>query len=324
MGTIPVIDVGALARGRRARADAAERIGAACRDHGFFYLSGHGVDRGLQADLVGLSRAFFAQSVEAKMAVRMALGGPAWRGYFPPGGELTSGVPDLKEGYYFGAELPPEDPRSGTPLHGANLFPEHPAGLRRVVLDYLAAMTAVGHTVLRGIALSLELDEEHFAERYTADPLVLFRVFHYPAQPAGAAGWGVGEHTDYGLLTILKQDHHGGLEVRTPGGWVAADPVPDTFVCNIGDMLDRLTGGRYRSTPHRVRPGAHDRLSWPFFFDPAFDADVRPVAEAALAPAADRADRWDGVSPHEFSGTYGQYLMGKVGQVFPDLRKNIL
>ena len=89
---------------------------------------------------------------------------------------------------------------------------------------------------------------------------------------------GVGEHTDYGLLTILRQDMSGGLEVKTKSGWVAAPPIPNSFVCNIGDMLDRMTGGRYLSTPHRVRNLAgHNRLSFPFFFDPNFSAEVRPI-----------------------------------------------
>jgi isopenicillin N synthase-like dioxygenase len=213
--------------------------------------------------------------------------------------------------------------RAGTPLHGPNLFPAHPPQLRPTVLDYLAALTALGHTLMSGIALSLDLDESYFADHYTADPLVLFRIFNYPLTRATAAdAWGVGEHTDYGLLTILKQDHHGGLQVRSRSGWQDANPIPNSFVCNIGDMLDRLTAGHYRSTPHRVLPSTRgDRLSWPFFFDPNLGAAITPVPD--VTPAAS-SPRWDHADPHTFSGTYGDYLLAKIGKVFPGLGREVL
>jgi isopenicillin N synthase-like dioxygenase len=254
----------------------------------------------------------------------MERGGRAWRGYFPVGAELTSGRPDLKEGLYFGAELPAGDPRvtAGLPLHGGNLFPRQVPRLRPLVLSYLDALTSLGQAVLRGVALSLGLDAGYFAEGYTADPTVLFRIFHSP--PSDADGWGVGEHTDYGLLTLLAQDDSGGLQVAAPEGWVAAPPLPGTFVCNIGDMLDRMTGGWYRSTPHRVRNTTdHGRLSFPFFIDPGFGAEVPPLpARAATGDGGER--RWDGQDLRAFTGTYGDYLLGKVSKVFPQLRRDVL
>jgi len=156
-----------------------------------------------------------------------------------------------------------------------------------------------------------------------ADPLVLFRIFHYPptTRPAdGEEAWGVGEHTDYGVLTILKQDDVGGLQVRTGSGWIEAPPIPGSFVCNIGDMLERLTSGLYRSTPHRVLNRAgRGRLSFPFFFDPGFEATVEPVVAPEAAEGV-RSERWDGASVHDFRGTYGDYVLAKVSKVFPELR----
>jgi len=152
-------------------------------------------------------------------------------------------------------------------------------------------------------------------------------AFNYPSpslNPETESNLGVGEHTDYGLLTILRQDMSGGLQVKTKSGWVAAPPIPNGFVCNIGDMLDRMTGGHYLSTPHRVWDLArHNRLSFPFFFDPNFNAEVRPI-EINEKVNDNREERWDRASVHEFRGTYGDYLLSKVSKVFPELRGNVL
>jgi polar amino acid transport system ATP-binding protein len=256
----------------------------------------------------------------------MARGCRAWRGWFPVGAELTSGRPDWKEGLYLGAELDLGDPRvrAGTPLHGPNLFPDLP-GFRDTVLAWIDAMTALGHALMRGLALSLDLPEDWFAARYTGDPLVLFRIFRYPPIPAAhAADWSVGEHTDYGVLTILLQDDAGGLQVKSQSGWIQAPPLAESFVCNIGDMLDRMTGGRYRSTPHRVRNAARrDRFSFPFFFDPAWSAAIQPIP--GCTPLRDDAgERWDRASVHAWRGTYGDYLLAKVARVFPELGQRVL
>jgi isopenicillin N synthase-like dioxygenase len=324
---VPIIDVSELTAGPPGPWAGAAELGQACRESGFFYVVGHGVDEGLQTRLRELSREFFAQDMEAKMRIRMALGGRAWRGYFRVGDELTSGKPDQKEGLYFGTELPADHPLvlAGPPLHGPNLFPAEPAGFRETVLEYMAALTGLGHRLMAGLALSLGLEESYFADRYTGEPLTLFRIFNYPP-PADLGLWGVGEHTDYGLLTILLQDDAGGLEVRSRSGWVSAPPVPGSFVCNIGDMLDRMTKGLFRSTPHRVRnPAPRDRLSFPFFFDPNFFARVQPIDLPGVeAPPDDRGERWDQASVHAFQGTYGDYVLSKVGKVFPELRQAAL
>ena len=323
MEELPVVDVGPLITGVGSVADVAAAIDRACRDRGFFYVTGHGVSDDVQGRLEQEAHAFFALPEADKAAISMTRGGRAWRGWFPFQGELTAGTPDRKEGIYFGAELPADDPRvlAGTPLHGANRFPTQVPNLRPAVLDYLEAMTDLGHALMRGVALGLGLDADWFDDHLTADPLVLFRIFRYPPEAGQPdASWGVAEHTDYGLLTILRQDTRGGLQVHAPSGWIDAPPLPGTFVCNLGDMLERMTGGRYRSTPHRVRnTEGMDRLSFPFFFDPAWDAEVRPVPLGDETPSQARS-RWDGEDVHAFTGTYGEYLWTKVGRVFPGLR----
>lgn len=326
--SLPIIDMAPLFGGNRsARAAVADAIGAACRDSGFFYITGHRIDARLVAQLEDASSTFFALPMAEKMEIAMAKGGRAWRGYFPVGGELTSGKPDQKEGLYFGTELGPNDPRvkRGLPLHGPNLFPKRPKELRTLVLAYVEASTRTAHALMEGIALSLGLEADYFHRQYTHDPTILFRVFHYPSLAASSPDWGVGEHTDYGLLTLLAQDENGGLQVKTARGWIEAPPIRGTLVCNIGDMLDRLTGGLYRSTPHRAKnTSGRGRLSFPFFFDPGFDAEVRPLPECASRIVEDKDTRWDKESVHGFSGAYGDYLLGKVSRVFPELRREVL
>ncbi|MEA3076690.1 MAG: hypothetical protein QOF60_1598 [Actinomycetota bacterium] len=284
-----MVDIGAGSVDAAARA-----IDDACRRIGFFYVVGHGVSIELQQALGDASRSFFALDESEKASIAMSQGGRAWRGWFPVGGELTSGVPDRKEGIYFGAELPPSD----VPLHGPNLFPS--AEMQDAVLAYLDAMTSLGHRLMSLIAVGLGLPADHFARTLTTDPTILFRIFHYPPD---AERWGVGEHTDYGLLTMLLQDAQPGLQVRSrAGAWIDAPPIEGSFVCNIGDMLQRMTGGRYLSTPHRVlNTSGKERLSFPFFFDPSWDAEIEG-----------------------YSGTYGEYLVAKVSKVFPALGTEVL
>lgn len=310
MGALPVIDLS------RPLESVAAEVEKACTASGFFYVGNHGVPLEKLRELDDSARRFFALPEPEKMEIAMARAGKAWRGFFPVGAELTSGRPDLKEGLYFGMESDVD-----LPLHGRNLFPVQVPELRDAVLSYMDGVEEVAQQVMRAIAVSLGLEPGYFHDSYTANPTILFRIFHYPPSAPGGDEdeWGVGEHTDYGLLTLLAQDSNGGLQVHTPHGWVDAPPIPGTFVCNIGDMLDRLTGGYYRSTPHRVRnTSGKERLSFPFFFDPDFHREVPPLPGRAQL-AEDGRPRWDGQDLRAFEGTYGDYLIAKVAKVFPDL-----
>ncbi len=333
--SLPLIDISSLfstgdshnVELRQNKRRVATEIESACRDHGFFFVTGHGVSPDLFNQLDQTAREFFAQPESIKRNISMDRGGRAWRGYFPTGGELTSGKPDQKEGIYFGTELPETDSRvvAGLPLHGANLWPAGANPLKNAVTTYMTQMTFVAQTLLRGIALSLDLQEDYFQRFYTQDPTILFRIFHYPPVETKDL-WGVGEHTDYGLLTLLAQDDHGGLQVKSRGRWIEVAPIENALVCNIGDMLDRLTAGWYVSTPHRVRAQTGvGRLSFPFFFDPDFNAEMRPLPlEGRLDPQGNASPRWDESDLHAFEGTYGDYLLSKVSKVFPQLVTQVL
>ncbi len=331
---VPVVDLEPLLKSLRAgETPLSEAALTVCielhrcsQDIGFFYVSNHGVARDLRDTLAREAARFFALPEEEKRQLSMERGGRAWRGWFQLGGELTSGRPDQKEGYYFGAELPP-DPR---PMHGPNLFPDRQVpGLRGAVLQYMHECRQLAQAILRGLAVGLMGPQhaDYFAERFSDHPTELFRIFRYPEHTfvADADEWGVREHTDYGFLTILLQDDSGGLEVRSwDGAWVAAPPIPDTFVVNLGDMMETFTRGRYRATPHRVRNQArHDRYSFPYFFDPNFDASLNPVPEELLAHhrKLQQRQRWDNADVENVAGklTYGEYVVSKVLKVFPQL-----
>ena len=330
---LPLIDVGPLVDETgpsRGTAAVAAAIADACSGYGFFRVVGHGVEPRALRRLDRAARTFFGLPRSARAQIAMERGGRAWRGWFPLGGELTSGRPDEKEGLYFGTELDADHPVvvAGRPLHGPNLFPDEPAELRPAVLEWMTAMTLLGQRILSAMAQGLGLPSDWFRMTLTADPTVLFRIFRYP--PAGpddgadgrARGWGVAEHTDYGLLTLLAQDGNDGLEVRGPDGWIAVPADPGVIVVNLGDMLDRMTGGRYRSTAHRVRnTGPGDRLSFPTFVDPSWDAvcPVLPMPGGTASTLARAAPRWDGEDPRAWTGTYGEYLTRKVAKVFPQL-----
>jgi len=337
--TLPIIDIKDFIKLDAVEADkeiVAQSINFACKEHGFFYIKGHGIEQELIDRLDHISRVFFKLPDEIKMELKMENGGLAWRGFFKLGGELTSNMPDWKEGLYLGTELDDSHPsvQKGLPMHGKNMFFSKEReielgieGFRSTILDYIDAVTKLGHQVMEAIAISLKLDAKYFSSQYTEDPLILFRIFNYPSQPIPEGlnvQWGVGEHTDYGLLTILSQDDIGGLQVRSQkGGWIQAPPIPGTFVCNLGDMLDRMTGGLYRSTPHRVKlnTSGKDRISFPLFFDPNFTSFVKPIQGLPVIENQDDSNtRWDKSNVHMFTGSYGDYLLNKVGKVFPQLK----
>jgi isopenicillin N synthase-like dioxygenase len=327
----PVIDISAL-RGTSSgprRAEVVAALHRACREAGFLQVVGHGIDPDLRRRLDRLAREFFALPEAEKATIAMSRGGRAWRGWFPAGGELTAGVADLKEGLYLGIDHPPEHPgvRRGLPLHGPNPVPQRPADLVELARRWMDEVTATGRTLLSAMAVGLGLAPDWF-DRWCADPVVLLRIFRYPPAPDGVrAGWGVAEHTDYGLVTLLAQDSTGGLEVRVDGHWQEVTPVEDALVCNLGDMLERVTGGLFRSTPHRVRVPDRERISMPLFLDPSWDALVEPLPGFEPDPAAvaeSAGQRWDSVDVFDGAARYGDYLQAKVSRVFPDLWASVM
>jgi len=328
---IPVIDISPLLQHTASPdsiSDVDNRLGQACTDVGFLYIVGHGIPDGLQADLHRASAKFFALDVERKRKVAMALGGKAWRGWFPVGDELTSGRPDQKEGFYLGSE----DGDSPLPLHGRNLWPDEVPELRVAVDKYMSHCCNLGQVLMQSLVRYLRVDASVFMGQFD-NPTTLFRIFNYPPHADvdgdGLPLFGVGEHTDYGYLTLLLQDNSGGLQEKlADGSWIDAPPIPGSLVVNLGDALEHNTGCLIKATPHRVRhTSKSNRMSFPFFFDPSFPRRMESIVSQlpeelqrrAQRNRTGRRDRWDGSQPELFEGQYGVYLMKKVSKVFPEL-----
>lgn len=283
---IPVIDIGALRDGSDP-VGVARALHRASREVGFLYVANHGVpEADIDAARAAAFRLFRAEAAD-KATVKVS---GAHRGWLAPGGARMGDdqLPDLKESFIWGwqdaAGLTPED----HPLRGANRWPAFQPGLEPAAMAWFHGAHALAGHLMRGFALGLDLPEDFFL-RQTARPMSRASFVWYPPQPqpaaagAGPSGpgqFGVGPHTDFGVLTLLSQDDVGGLQVQTlDGDWVAAPPIPGTLVINVGDLLSRWTDGAYRSTPHRViNASGRERLSLVLAWDPEPQAMIDPAA----------------------------------------------
>jgi len=292
---LPLIELGdARSVGSRDADAVATQLRDACCSVGFFYLAGHGVSQALLDAQLEWTRRFFALPLAVRQRVAMR-NSSARRGFEPIATQvLDAGTPpDLKESFYLGRELGLDHPyvSAGLAGYGANQWPEGIPGFRAQMEAYFGELTALSLDMMRILALSLELPRDYF-DAMMRDPMPVLRLIHYPPHPpdARANQLGAGAHTDWGALTFLLQDDSGGLEVQNAAGdWVAAPPVPGTFVVNLGDMIERWTNGLYRSTLHRVlnRASGRSRYSVPYFSNPDFNARVEclPTCTDAAHPA---------------------------------------
>ncbi|WP_419911164.1 isopenicillin N synthase family dioxygenase [Hoeflea sp.] len=265
---IPVIDIGPLRDGSDP-VTVARKLHRASREVGFIYVSNHGIPEETIESARALAMDFFRRPAEQKN--RVAVSG-AHRGFLSVGGAKMQddAKADLKESFIWGYE----DGNGVTPddhsLRGDNRWPAFMPELQSVSMNYFNRVHEVAHHLMRGFALGLDLAEDTFLKTNDA-PLSRASFVYYPPQENGNSGqFGVGPHTDFGVLTVLCQDSVGGLQVETlDGEWIAAPPIPGTLVVNVGDLLARWTNGEYRSTPHRViNTSGKERLSLVLAYDP--------------------------------------------------------
>lgn len=280
---LPILDIAALfGTDEAAFAATSQSIGMACRDVGFFYITGHGMHPTQQTGIFEASRNLFALPDAARAAIALS-GATGNRGYVPIKGEALdpSKPADLKEAFNMGFDLPEDDADvlARRYFRAPNLWPDLP-GFREVLTDYFGACHRIGLALHRAFASDLGVEHGYFEDKLDR-PMATLRLLHYPPRPPVAEDGqlGAGEHTDYGCVTLLLTDEVGGLQVRRRDGqWMAAPYVPGAFICNIGDCLMRWTSDTYVSTPHRVvNPAGKERYSVAFFLDPNPEAVVESL-----------------------------------------------
>ena len=273
---IPVIDIGPLRDGSDP-VGVARQLHRASREVGFIYVSNHGIPEETIEAARSTAMQFFRQPAEEKNQVAVS---GAHRGFLSLGGAKMQddAKADLKESFIWGYE----DSHGVTPddhsLRGANRWPGFMPQMQAVSMDYFNRAHEVAHQLMRGFALGLDLPDDTFLKTNDA-PLSRASFVYYPPQENGNSGqFGVGPHTDFGVLTVLCQDSVGGLQVETlDGEWIAAPPIPGTLVVNVGDLLARWTNGEYRSTPHRViNTSGKERLSLVLAYDPEPQTMIDP------------------------------------------------
>jgi isopenicillin N synthase-like dioxygenase len=262
---IPLIDISRWRTGDDAtRAALAARTDAALQGSGFLMIENHGISEDLKERIRGEASVFFALPAADKAPLAAAVSG---RGWLPPGKEANAfygleadpGKADLKESLTFGRDFSTGDAEFDAEWFAPNVYPAQTPDLEALCTQYIEQVRALYVDLLHLCATSLGLPVDWFERRARLSPHT-FNINRYP--PRTETGepldgqYRVGPHTDWGILTILdRQPGYGGLQVQTVAGdWADAPFVPGAFTINVGDLLERWTGNRWRSTRHRVLP----------------------------------------------------------------------
>ncbi|CAG8713380.1 4332_t:CDS:2, partial [Dentiscutata heterogama] len=192
------------------------------------------------------------------------------------------------------------------PLRGENQWPTNPSEFRSVFEQYIEHMKSLGAKVMSAIAMGLGLEHDYF-EEFMDDSFWVMRVIGYPplnsANGLNRVKYSCGEHTELAIMRSERDSTKDALQVKTKeGDWINVDPIPNSFVVNIGDMLNIWTNDLYKSTLHRViHNSSNYRVSIPFFYEPNFDAKIEPLSKCLEV---------DPVSHHE-GVVYGEHLLSK-------------
>ncbi|WP_292834788.1 2-oxoglutarate and iron-dependent oxygenase domain-containing protein [Microbacterium sp.] len=319
--SLPILDLTQLDDGPAAAEKFRADLRSATHDVGFFYLTGTGVTAELEARMHTAARAFFRLPEADKLAIENVRS-PHFRGYTRVGGERTQGRVDWREQIDIGPEQEAVTDAGApdfTRLIGPNLWPAAQPGLREVATAWQDHLAGVARALLRAWALALGAEESYF-DRHFGEPSTLLKIIRYPGTDASETQQGVGAHKDSGVITLLwVEPGKEGLQVQRGGQWLDAPPVPGAFIVNIGEMLEHATGGYLLATNHRVVAPRYpdDRISIPFFFNPALDARLPQIALPADLAAQARGVTRDPANP--IHTLYGENALKSRLRAHPDV-----
>jgi isopenicillin N synthase-like dioxygenase len=280
----------------------AQKLGHSFEEYGFAIIADHGIPDELIHRAEEKAKAFFALPEQVKRKYLIPGGGGA-RGYTPFGIETAKGLKahDLKEFWHVGRDLP-EGHRFRDHMPD-NLWPSEIPGFKDTMQELFATFDKAGLKVLKAIARYLGIDANYF-EDAVRDGNSVMRALHYPPQiePTGEH-IRAGAHEDINAITLLLGAEEAGLELLTKDGrWIPVSPKPGELVINIGDMLQRLTNGKLRSTTHRVVNPTPDRASkarysMPFFLHFRSDFLIDPLKETI---AAGEEPKWAPITANDY------------------------
>ncbi|MDB2630166.1 isopenicillin N synthase family oxygenase [Flavobacteriaceae bacterium] len=280
MNKIPSVDLADfLSEDPNRKQKFVNEIGTAYENIGFVSLRSHFLDDALVSDLYKEVKAFFALDLAKKKQYEIE-GLSGQRGYVSFGKEHAKGKKegDLKEFWHFGQE--PSEDANLTEVYPENVQVDELPNFNATGMQAYRMLEKTGIYVLRALALYIGVDEFYF-DHWASNGNSILRPIHYPPitkEPEGAVR--AGAHGDINLITLLMGASSGGLQVlRKDGVWIDAIPQEDELVINVGDMLERHTNNKLRSTIHRVvNPPKEQwdspRFSIPFFMHPRGDMDL--------------------------------------------------
>lgn len=320
VSSLPVLNLEELQKGEEAIDAFRAKLREVTHTIGFFYLVGHGIPDSIVQQIFEEARTLFALPFEEKNKIQM-IHSPQFRGYTRAGGEYTRGKMDWREQIDLGAERPlVQDDNAPTymKLDGPNQYPDAQPSLRPAFLTWEAHCTAIARTLMSEWAVALGADPNTFEPAIGDKPSTLTKLVRYPGREE--RGQGVGAHKDPGMLTMLMiEEGKGGLQVEHNDQWIDVPQIPGAFVVNIGELLEYATDGYLKATVHRVvTPKAGDeRLSIPFFFNPALDAQIPKIN---LPPHLANSARGITDDPNNvIYGTFGENLLKLRLRAHPDV-----